>query len=206
MTAAPDRFFVVRRCGRPAVDPSRSTFSCTRLFATVTENSSAGASPEPDQHAVEPMTGPEQVGEQVAQPGRRRLPPVPAPPGQAAAVGARRPGAAVGAGAGEPGDCGRLVVVQRRPDVDAPDVVGVVHGHHPCPVRRHSHPRSPICGQPTTRGSAEARARGRLLPMTERNVLGGELEPCGTDPLTGFYRDGTCACGPTTSACTRSAR
>ncbi|WP_182525872.1 DUF2237 family protein [Nocardioides dongkuii] len=32
--------------------------------------------------------------------------------------------------------------------------------------------------------------------MTERNVLGGALEPCGTDPLTGFYRDGSCACGP----------
>jgi uncharacterized protein len=31
--------------------------------------------------------------------------------------------------------------------------------------------------------------------MSERNVLGGELEPCGTDPVTGFYRDGTCACG-----------
>ena len=29
--------------------------------------------------------------------------------------------------------------------------------------------------------------------MVERNVLGGELEPCGTDPLTGFYRDGCCA-------------
>ncbi len=32
--------------------------------------------------------------------------------------------------------------------------------------------------------------------MTERNVLGGDLEPCGTDPVTGFYRDGSCACGP----------
>jgi uncharacterized protein (DUF2237 family) len=32
--------------------------------------------------------------------------------------------------------------------------------------------------------------------VTERNVLGGELEPCGTDPMTGFYRDGTCTCGP----------
>jgi len=32
--------------------------------------------------------------------------------------------------------------------------------------------------------------------MTERNVLGGELEPCGTDPLTGFYRDGCCSTGP----------
>jgi uncharacterized protein len=32
--------------------------------------------------------------------------------------------------------------------------------------------------------------------MSERNVLGGPLEPCGTDPLTGFYRDGTCTTGP----------
>lgn len=32
--------------------------------------------------------------------------------------------------------------------------------------------------------------------MSERNVLGGPLEPCGTDPLTGFYRDGDCSCGP----------
>jgi uncharacterized protein (DUF2237 family) len=31
--------------------------------------------------------------------------------------------------------------------------------------------------------------------MTERNVLGGALEPCGTDPMTGFYRDGSCRCG-----------
>jgi len=32
--------------------------------------------------------------------------------------------------------------------------------------------------------------------MTELNVLGEPLEPCGTDPLTGFYRDGSCTCGP----------
>ncbi|MFL5845785.1 MAG: DUF2237 family protein [Solirubrobacteraceae bacterium] len=32
--------------------------------------------------------------------------------------------------------------------------------------------------------------------MSERNVLGGELEECGTDPLTGFYRDGCCSSGP----------
>ena len=32
--------------------------------------------------------------------------------------------------------------------------------------------------------------------MAERNVLGGELEPCSTDPLTGFYRDGCCNTGP----------
>lgn len=32
--------------------------------------------------------------------------------------------------------------------------------------------------------------------MSDRNVLGGPLEPCGTDPLTGFYRDGCCKTGP----------
>ena len=32
--------------------------------------------------------------------------------------------------------------------------------------------------------------------MTERNVLGEALEPCGTDPITGFYRDGCCSTGP----------
>jgi uncharacterized protein (DUF2237 family) len=32
--------------------------------------------------------------------------------------------------------------------------------------------------------------------MTHRNVLGGELEPCGTQPMTGFYRDGCCSTGP----------
>jgi uncharacterized protein (DUF2237 family) len=33
-------------------------------------------------------------------------------------------------------------------------------------------------------------------PGSERNVLGGELEPCGTDPVTGFTRDGSCRSGP----------
>ena len=32
--------------------------------------------------------------------------------------------------------------------------------------------------------------------MSERNVLGGTLEPCGVDPLTGFFRDGACRTGP----------
>lgn len=32
--------------------------------------------------------------------------------------------------------------------------------------------------------------------MSERNVLGGELEPCGFDPMTGFFRDGCCNTGP----------
>ncbi len=29
----------------------------------------------------------------------------------------------------------------------------------------------------------------------ERNVLGGELQLCGTDPVTGFFRDGCCNTG-----------
>jgi uncharacterized protein (DUF2237 family) len=32
--------------------------------------------------------------------------------------------------------------------------------------------------------------------VTEHNVVGGELEPCSTDPLTGFFRDGCCSTGP----------
>jgi uncharacterized protein (DUF2237 family) len=31
--------------------------------------------------------------------------------------------------------------------------------------------------------------------MNELNVLGEELQPCSTDPLTGFFRDGSCATG-----------
>jgi len=27
-------------------------------------------------------------------------------------------------------------------------------------------------------------------------VLGDELDPCGTDPMTGFFRDGCCSTGP----------
>lgn len=32
--------------------------------------------------------------------------------------------------------------------------------------------------------------------MADRNVLGGPLEECGIEPLTGFYRDGSCHTGP----------
>lgn len=30
----------------------------------------------------------------------------------------------------------------------------------------------------------------------DRNVFGGILDPCGVDPMTGFYRDGSCSTGP----------
>jgi len=32
--------------------------------------------------------------------------------------------------------------------------------------------------------------------VTDLNVEGGPLEHCGSDPVTGFYRDGCCATGP----------
>ena len=45
-------------------------------------------------------------------------------------------------------------------------------------------------------GRLSARASTRtdaiLTLVSARNVLGGELEPCGTDPMTGFFRDGCC--------------
>lgn len=33
--------------------------------------------------------------------------------------------------------------------------------------------------------------------MPERNVLGGDLEMCGDDPVTGWFRDGKCETAPT---------
>jgi uncharacterized protein (DUF2237 family) len=33
----------------------------------------------------------------------------------------------------------------------------------------------------------------KLVKPTQRNVLGGALEVCSTDPLTGFFRDGCCS-------------
>jgi uncharacterized protein (DUF2237 family) len=32
--------------------------------------------------------------------------------------------------------------------------------------------------------------------VAQRNVLGGELQECGTDPVTGFFRDGCCNWSP----------
>jgi uncharacterized protein (DUF2237 family) len=31
---------------------------------------------------------------------------------------------------------------------------------------------------------------------SELNVLGEDLQECGTDPVTGFFRDGCCSTGP----------
>jgi uncharacterized protein (DUF2237 family) len=35
-------------------------------------------------------------------------------------------------------------------------------------------------------------ADGDTGRVSDRNVLGGPLQPCGTDPMTGFHRDGSC--------------
>lgn len=43
---------------------------------------------------------------------------------------------------------------------------------------------------------ASPATRHTLAVVVERNVLGGELAECGTDPVTGFYRDGCCSSGP----------
>lgn len=40
----------------------------------------------------------------------------------------------------------------------------------------------------------------RIGGKVEFNVLGEELEPCSTDPLTGFFRTGYCAAGPENAA------
>lgn len=34
-----------------------------------------------------------------------------------------------------------------------------------------------------------------------KNILGGPLQPCSTDPLTGFYRTGECNTGPEDRGC-----
>ena len=44
-----------------------------------------------------------------------------------------------------------------------------------------------LCTKPKT--------RNQLILMAE-NVLGGELQTCSSDPMTGFYRDGCCNTGP----------
>ena len=31
-----------------------------------------------------------------------------------------------------------------------------------------------------------------MMPIIQQNVLGTNLEVCGTDPVTGFFRDGCC--------------
>ena len=49
----------------------------------------------------------------------------------------------------------------------------------------------------TKRALDEMRVEGKVAPMAaeRRNVLGGILESCSTQPMTGFFRDGCCRTG-----------
>jgi hypothetical protein len=44
--------------------------------------------------------------------------------------------------------------------------------------------------------TGDAGETGETGETSELNVLGGPLEECGTDPVTGFFRDGCCRTGP----------
>ncbi len=44
--------------------------------------------------------------------------------------------------------------------------------------------------------SSPIASAGDNAAVIDRNVLGAKLEPCGSDPVTGFYRDGCCHTGP----------
>ena len=39
----------------------------------------------------------------------------------------------------------------------------------------------------------------------QKNVVGGELQPCSRNPMTGFYRSGCCETGADDLACTSCA-
>jgi uncharacterized protein (DUF2237 family) len=44
-------------------------------------------------------------------------------------------------------------------------------------------------------------ARVGIVEEQPKNVLGGALQPCSKDPLTGFYRTGDCRSGPDDHGC-----
>ena len=46
-----------------------------------------------------------------------------------------------------------------------------------------------------TNGNANGNGNGNGHKPKPRNVLGGELKLCCSDPMTGFYRDGFCRTG-----------
>jgi uncharacterized protein len=48
----------------------------------------------------------------------------------------------------------------------------------------------------TVPGEARVPSPSDDVSVAERNVLGADLQPCGTDPMTGFFRDGCCSTGP----------
>jgi len=98
--------------------------------------------------------------------------------------------------AGRDAQADQLTAVERRRG----EIVG---GAHPKILTEHTVTTKP--GRPSLSRLARltrdailrmGRRGADTACMGDRNVLGGELEPCGTDPLTGFYRDGCCTTGP----------
>ena len=74
---------------------------------------------------------------------------------------------------------------------DYPGVASVrVHRRHDRPRRGRRQRRA--VRRPRARGRSDARPR----VVADLNVLGGVLAPCGTDPVTGFFRDGCCHTSP----------
>lgn len=55
---------------------------------------------------------------------------------------------------------------------------------------------NPVPEEPERPEQLDQPGRPEQPDEVERNVLGGPLEPCGTDPVTGFFRDGRCRTGP----------
>ena len=53
----------------------------------------------------------------------------------------------------------------------------------------------PHATREATDGFGAFEASVTLRGVSERNVLGEPLEPCGHDPVTGFFRDGSCSTG-----------
>ena len=77
-------------------------------------------------------------------------------------------------------------------------LTALTFGHHvPADRPQRGTGRDPI-ETPAELGRG-ARGRGTRSQTSNdggvTNVLGGALEPCGFDPLTGFYRDGCCSTG-----------
>jgi uncharacterized protein (DUF2237 family) len=64
----------------------------------------------------------------------------------------------------------------------------------------HARGRSPEYGRrPGPPGTGHAERESTAAHdggVVERNVIGADLQPCGVDPITGFFRDGSCRTGP----------
>jgi uncharacterized protein len=63
-------------------------------------------------------------------------------------------------------------------------------------LRVHSAAQRTHCRRADQPRSFLLRRASDTRAVADLNVLGGALAPCGTDPITGFFRDGCCHSGP----------